>query len=112
MGEAPGRAVLDFSLVKNCDLTRFIPKSGTFFAAREHALSKDAKKGLESKEDIDSASRSLRVTEKDNKTGIGTEKTNPYDGVRENMLFHIKGMCPPLTLSWGTSGMYVGWGDR
>lgn len=57
---------------------------------REHALTKDAKKGLESKEDIHGASKGLRVTEKD-RTGVGTEKTNPYDGVKEVMFFHIKG---------------------
>ena len=58
---------------------------------REHKLSDDAKKGLESVEDIDSASKSLRITEKDNRTGVGTEKTNPHDGVKEIMLFHVKG---------------------
>ena len=57
---------------------------------REHALAKDAKKGLESKEDIHGASKGLRVTEKD-RTGVGTEKTNPYDGVKDVMFFHIKG---------------------
>ena len=58
---------------------------------RDHALTNDAKKGLESKEDITKASRSLRTTEKDKKTGIGTEKTNPYDGIKDVMFFHIKG---------------------
>lgn len=58
---------------------------------RDFALTVDAKKGLESKEDIHGASLSLRVTEKDSTTGIGTEKTNIYDGVNDVMLFHIKG---------------------
>ena len=59
--------------------------------AREVELAKDAKKGLESKEDIRGASKGLRVTEKDRTTGVGTEKTNPFDGVKEVMFFHIKG---------------------
>ena len=60
--------------------------------ARDVDLTHDAKKGLESKEDIHGASQSLRVTEKCQVTGVGTEKTNPYDGVKDVMLFHIKGM--------------------
>lgn len=58
---------------------------------REFKLADDAKKGLESKEDIHSASQSLRVTEKDKRTGVGTEKTNIHDGVKGVMLFLIKG---------------------
>ena len=58
---------------------------------RDVDLTHDAKKGLESKEDIHEASQSLRVTEKCKVTGVGTEKTNPYDGVKDVMLFHIKG---------------------
>lgn len=63
-------------------------------SAREVELAKDAKKGLESKEDIHGASKGLRVTEKNKKTGVGTEKTNPYDGVKDVMFFHIKGSSP------------------
>ena len=63
----------------------------SLFPAREVELAIDAKKGLESKEDIHGASKGLRVTEKDKKTGVGTEKTNPYDGVKDVMFFHIKG---------------------
>ena len=58
---------------------------------RDVELTHDAKKGLESKEDIHGVSQSLRLTEKCKVTGVGTEKTNPYDGVKDVMLFHIKG---------------------
>ena len=71
-----------------------------FSSAREVELAIDAKKGLESKEDIHGASKGLRVTEKNKKTGVGTEKTNPYDGVKEVMFFHIKGLSPNLFLSY------------
>lgn len=81
---------------------------------REHALTNDAKKGLESKEDIHSASLSLRVTEKDTKTGVGTEKTNIYDGVKEVMLFHLKGgrnvqvrLVEPTSSSMNSGDVFV-----
>lgn len=81
---------------------------------REVSLATDAKKGLESKEDIHGASRSLRVTEKDNKTGVGTEKTNPYDGVKDVMFFHIKGarhiqarLIEPKTASMNSGDVFV-----
>ena len=54
-------------------------------------MTADAKKGLETKEDISGASKSLRTTQKDAQSGIGTEKTNPYDGVKPVMFFVIKG---------------------
>ncbi|XP_047146068.1 supervillin isoform X1 [Hydra vulgaris] len=82
--------------------------------SREHALTNDAKKGLESKEDITKASRSLRTTEKDKNTGIGTEKTNIYDGIKDVMLFHIKGnrhiqtrLVEPKTSSMNSGDVFV-----
>lgn len=81
---------------------------------REVELAKDAKKGLESKEDIHSASKGLRVTEKDRKTGVGTEKTNPYDGVKDVMFFHIKGarhvqmrLIEPKTCQMNSGDVFV-----
>ena len=53
-------------------------------------MADDAKKGLESKEDIREASKGLKRTSKD-KSGISTERVNPYDGVKPVMLFHVKG---------------------
>lgn len=53
-------------------------------------LDKNAKKGLESSEDIKSASQGLKRTEKD-KSGISRERINQYDGVRPVMLFQVKG---------------------
>eukprot|EP00794_Sanderia_malayensis_P005929 gene5929-6615_t len=53
-------------------------------------LADDARKGLESKEDIKGASQGLRRTGKD-KSGISTDRINQYDGVKPVMLFHVKG---------------------
>ena len=53
-------------------------------------LDENAKKGLESSEDIKSASQGLKRTEKD-KSGISRERINQYDGVRPVMLFQVKG---------------------
>ena len=74
---------------------------------RDVELTHDAKKGLESKEDIHGASQSLRLTEKCKVTGVGTEKTNPYDGVKNVMLFHIKGKDEVEDLVHDWSGLLL-----
>ena len=62
-------------------------------------LADDAKKGLESKEDIRGASQGLKKTAKD-RSGISTERINPHDGVKPVMLFHVKGKkCDQIL--WG-----------
>ena len=53
-------------------------------------MAADAKKGLESKEDLKEASKGLKRTSKD-KSGISKERVNPYDGIKPVMLFHVKG---------------------
>eukprot|EP00795_Rhopilema_esculentum_P002286 gene2286-17900_t len=53
-------------------------------------LADDARKGLESKEDLKGASKGLKRTSKD-KSGISKERINPYDGVKPVMLLQVKG---------------------
>ena len=54
-------------------------------------LADDARKGLESKEDLKGASKGLKRTSKD-KSGISKERINPYDGVKPVMLLQVKGV--------------------
>ena len=63
---------------------------GTWVVLERADIAEDAKKGLESKEDIKGASKGLKKTSKD-KSGISTERINPHDGVKPVMLFQIKG---------------------